>query len=74
MILIIKTNLLNCLIFQRPLFPGKHYIEQINLILNVIGSPDEGDLVSISKYESLRRIDAFFTNDISRRIIFIIER
>ncbi|CAF1092823.1 unnamed protein product [Adineta steineri] len=32
----------------KPLFPGKHYIEQINLILNVIGSPDEGDLVSIN--------------------------
>jgi mitogen-activated protein kinase 1/3 len=31
----------------RPLFPGKHYIEQINLILNVVGSPDEGDLTSI---------------------------
>jgi mitogen-activated protein kinase 1/3 len=31
----------------KPLFPGKHYIEQINLILNVIGSPDEADLVSI---------------------------
>ncbi|CAF5130105.1 unnamed protein product, partial [Rotaria magnacalcarata] len=31
----------------KPLFPGKHYIEQINLILNVVGSPDETDLVSI---------------------------
>ncbi|CAF1018983.1 unnamed protein product [Rotaria magnacalcarata] len=31
----------------KPLFPGKHYIEQINLILNVVGSPDESDLVSI---------------------------
>ncbi|CAF0765779.1 unnamed protein product [Rotaria sordida] len=31
----------------KPLFPGKHYIEQINLILNVVGSPDEGDLTSI---------------------------
>jgi len=31
----------------RPLFPGKHYIEQINLILDVVGSPDEADLVSI---------------------------
>jgi len=31
----------------RPIFPGKHYIEQINLILNVVGSPDEGDLTSI---------------------------
>jgi mitogen-activated protein kinase 1/3 len=31
------------------LFPGKHYIEQINLILNVIGSPDQADLVSIGR-------------------------
>ncbi|CAF4902522.1 unnamed protein product, partial [Rotaria socialis] len=31
----------------KPLFPGKHYIDQLNLILNVIGSPDEHDLASI---------------------------
>jgi len=37
--------------YSRPLFPGKHYIEQINLILNVVGSPDEGDLTSIGKFE-----------------------
>ncbi|CAM4766198.1 unnamed protein product [Rotaria magnacalcarata] len=30
-----------------PLFPGKHYIDQLNLILNVVGSPDEHDLASI---------------------------
>jgi mitogen-activated protein kinase 1/3 len=42
---------LDNLFFQRPLFPGKHYIEQINLILNVVGSPNEGDLTSISKFK-----------------------
>ena len=42
-------SLLNDRVRFRPLFPGKHYIEQINLILNVVGSPDESDLVSISK-------------------------
>ena len=26
---------------------GKHYIDQLNLILNVVGSPDEHDLASI---------------------------
>ncbi|CAF0969441.1 unnamed protein product [Adineta ricciae] len=31
----------------KPLFPGKHYIDQLNLILNVVGSPDEHDLASI---------------------------
>ncbi|CAF1089601.1 unnamed protein product [Rotaria sordida] len=31
----------------KPLFPGKHYIDQLNLILNVVGSPDEHDLATI---------------------------
>lgn len=26
---------------NRPLFPGKHYLDQLNLILNVLGSPDQ---------------------------------
>jgi mitogen-activated protein kinase 1/3 len=29
---------------NRPLFPGKHYLDQLNHILNVIGSPNEEDL------------------------------
>jgi mitogen-activated protein kinase 1/3 len=29
------------------IFIGKHYIDQLNLILNVVGSPDENDLASI---------------------------
>lgn len=33
---------------MRIFFPlGKHYIDQLNLILNVVGSPDEGDLASV---------------------------
>lgn len=28
-------------------YSGKHYIDQLNLILNVVGSPDENDLASI---------------------------
>ncbi|UJR14030.1 hypothetical protein I4U23_001029 [Adineta vaga] len=31
----------------KPIFPGKHYIDQLNLILNVVGSPDEHDLATI---------------------------
>ncbi|CAJ0598431.1 unnamed protein product [Cylicocyclus nassatus] len=29
---------------NRPLFPGKHYLDQLNLILAVVGSPSEEDL------------------------------
>jgi len=29
---------------NRPLFPGKHYLDQLNLILNVLGSPDQQTL------------------------------
>ena len=32
---------------RRPLFPGKHYLDQLNRILNVIGTPSERDLASI---------------------------
>ncbi|WAR02556.1 MK03-like protein [Mya arenaria] len=29
---------------NKPLFPGKHYLDQLNLILGVIGSPSQEDL------------------------------
>jgi len=29
---------------NRPLFPGKHYLDQLNLILAVVGSPTQEDL------------------------------
>lgn len=29
---------------NKPLFPGKHYLDQLNHILNIIGSPSEQDL------------------------------
>lgn len=32
---------------NRPLFPGKHYLDQLNLILNVLGSPTQEDLQCI---------------------------
>ncbi|TGZ50329.1 hypothetical protein CRM22_010839 [Opisthorchis felineus] len=37
---------------NRVLFPGKHYIDQLNLILEVLGSPCKGDLESISNYKA----------------------
>ena len=32
---------------NKPLFPGKHYLDQLNHILNIIGSPTEEDLSCI---------------------------
>lgn len=32
---------------NRPIFPGKHYLDQLNHILGVLGSPSEDDLNSI---------------------------
>jgi len=32
---------------NRPLFPGKHYLDQLNLILSVVGSPSQADLQCI---------------------------
>jgi len=32
---------------NRPIFPGKHYLDQLNHILNVVGSPSADDLTCI---------------------------
>lgn len=32
---------------NRPIFPGKHYLDQLNHILSILGSPSEEDLNSI---------------------------
>lgn len=32
---------------NRPIFPGKHYLDQLNHILGVLGSPSEQDLETI---------------------------
>jgi len=32
------------MISNRPIFPGKHYLDQLNLILNILGSPTQEDL------------------------------
>ncbi|KAH9417432.1 Mitogen-activated protein kinase 1 [Dermatophagoides pteronyssinus] len=32
------------MISNRPLFPGKHYLDQLNHILNILGSPSQEDL------------------------------
>ena len=64
----------------RPLFPGKHYIEQINLILNVVGSPDELDLSSIGKSRAFffenqslsSSIDCLLVNDRARNYVSLL--
>lgn len=32
---------------NRPIFPGKHYLDQLNHILGVLGSPSQEDLECI---------------------------
>jgi len=35
------------MIYNRPLFPGKHYLDQLNHILGILGSPSSEDLQCI---------------------------
>ncbi|XP_077996322.1 mitogen-activated protein kinase 1-like [Glandiceps talaboti] len=39
--------ILSEMLSNKPLFPGKHYLDQLNLILNVLGSPTADDLQCI---------------------------
>lgn len=32
------------MLINRPLFPGKHYLDQLNHILGILGSPGQEDL------------------------------
>ncbi len=46
--IMIKVWSVGCILAEmlnnKPLFPGKHYLDQLNHILNIIGSPTEEDL------------------------------
>jgi serine/threonine protein kinase len=44
------------LLGRRPLFPGKDYIHQLNLITDVIGTPDEEDIDCIESEKARRYI------------------
>jgi len=44
------------LLGRRPLFPGKDYIHQLNLITDVIGTPDEEDIDAIESEKARRYI------------------
>ena len=46
------------LLGRRPLFPGKDYIHQLNLITDVIGTPDEEDIDSIESEKARRYISS----------------
>jgi mitogen-activated protein kinase 1/3 len=46
------------MISNKPLFPGKHYLDQLNLILNIIGSPCEEDLISIQNERARRFLNS----------------
>jgi len=35
------------MVSNRPIFPGKHYLDQLNHILGILGSPTQEDLASI---------------------------
>ena len=43
---------------NRPIFPGKHYLDQLNHILGVLGSPSQEDLECIinDKVRFLNRV------------------
>lgn len=44
------------LLGRRPLFPGKDYVHQLNLITKVIGSPSEEDMAFINSEKARRYI------------------
>merc|ERR1719335_1106836 len=44
------------LLGRKPLFPGKDYVHQLNLITDVIGSPDEEDIECIESDKARRYI------------------
>lgn len=51
------------IISGRILFPGQHYIEQVNLIISVRGTPDEGTKKHISNEYALKYIESLPVKD-----------
>ena len=51
------------IISGKILFPGQHYIEQVNLIINVRGTPDEDTKKQISNEYALKYIDSLSVKD-----------
>ncbi|BDA43124.1 Mitogen-activated protein kinase 4b [Coccomyxa sp. Obi] len=46
------------LLYRKPLFPGKDYIDQLRLIIKMLGSPSDADLVFISSARARAYIKA----------------
>ena len=46
------------LLYRKPLFPGKDYIDQLKLIVKMLGSPAEADLDFISSAKARTYIQA----------------
>lgn len=42
---------------NRPIFPGKHYLDQLNHILNIVGSPSPDDLSCIRNEKVVTRTE-----------------
>lgn len=47
------------LLARKPIFPGKDYIQQLRLIINLIGTPDESDLQFIQHPRARSYIQSF---------------
>lgn len=46
------------LLYRKPLFPGKDYIDQLKLIIKMLGSPCDDDLEFISSSKARAYIKA----------------
>jgi hypothetical protein len=46
------------LLYRKPLFPGKDYIDQLKLIIRMLGSPTDADLEFISSAKARAYIKA----------------
>ncbi|XP_028400162.1 mitogen-activated protein kinase 1-like [Dendronephthya gigantea] len=46
------------MISNRPLFAGRHYLDELNNIINIIGSPSAEDLLTVTREDSKRHIQS----------------
>lgn len=57
---------------NQPLFPGQHYLEQLNLIFNFLGSPSQADLNEI-RTDRARNYWIFFFGKFRHHLLNISE-
>jgi mitogen-activated protein kinase 1/3 len=46
------------MISNRPLFAGRHYLDELNNIVNIIGSPSPEDLLTVTREDSKQHIQS----------------